>query len=104
MLDNHFVQCLPQGDEVVPPPHEWPGLIQKLNSELGHFGVKCIYRLFAPHYHWRGMYVQVQNVIAWCEQCDKVRISFSFRQLTLSPPPIQSMFYHWSCDLARELP
>ncbi len=22
----------------------------------------------------------------------------------LSPPPIQGMFYHWSCDLARELP
>jgi hypothetical protein len=22
----------------------------------------------------------------------------------LSPPPIQAMFYHWSCDLVRELP
>jgi hypothetical protein len=50
------------------------------------------------------MYVQVQNVIAKCEQCDRVKISFSCRQLTLSPLPIQGMFYHWSCDLARELP
>ncbi len=25
--DNHFVQCLPQGDRVVPPLHEWPGFI-----------------------------------------------------------------------------
>jgi hypothetical protein len=34
------------------------------------------------------MYVQVQDVIARCEQCDKVRISFSSWQLTLSPLPI----------------
>ncbi len=29
--DNHFVQCLPQGDRVVPPPHEQPGFIQKVH-------------------------------------------------------------------------
>jgi hypothetical protein len=57
--DNHFVRCLPQGDIVVFPPHEWPGLIQKVHLELRRFGVKCTYSLFAPHYHWRGMYVQV---------------------------------------------
>jgi len=61
---------------MVPPSHEWPGLIQKVHSELGHFRIKCIFSLFVPHYHWRGMYVQVQNVIARCEQCDKVRTSF----------------------------
>jgi hypothetical protein len=50
------------------------------------------------------MYVQVQDIIARCEQCDRVRTSFSFQQLTLSPLPIQGMFYHWSCDLVGELP
>jgi hypothetical protein len=50
------------------------------------------------------MYVQVQDVIARCEQCDKVKTSFSFQQLMLSPLPIQGMLYHWSCDLVRELP
>jgi len=89
---------------VVPPPHEWPSLIQKVHSELRHFGIKRIYSLLALHYHWRRMYAQVQDVIARCEQCDKVRISFSSRQLTLSPFFIQGMFYRWSCDLARELP
>jgi hypothetical protein len=89
---------------MVPPPHEWFGLIQKVHSELGHFEVKRIYSLFTFYYHWRGMYVQAQNIIARCEQCDRVKTSFSFRQLTFSPLPIQSMFYHWSCDLARELP
>jgi hypothetical protein len=33
-----------------------------------------------------------------------MRTSFSSRQLTLFPLPIQGMFYHWSCDLARKLP
>jgi hypothetical protein len=33
-----------------------------------------------------------------------MRTSFSFRQLTLSPLPIQGMFYCWSCDLVGELP
>jgi len=37
--DNHLIRCLPQGDKVVPPPHERPNLIQKVHSELGHLGV-----------------------------------------------------------------
>ncbi len=89
---------------MVPPPHEQPSLIQKVHSELGHFGIKCIYSLLAPHYHWRGMYAQVRDIIARCEQCDKMRTSFSSQQFTLSPLLIQGMFYHWSCDLASKLP
>jgi hypothetical protein len=91
--DNHLVWCLPQGDKVVPPPQERSSLIQKVHSELGHFAVKRTYSLLAPHYHWRGMYAQVRDVIARCEQCDIVRISFSSRQLMLSPLLIQGMFY-----------
>jgi hypothetical protein len=50
------------------------------------------------------MYAQVWDVIIKCEQCDRMRTSFSSRQLTLSPLPIKGMFYHWSCDLAKNLP
>ncbi len=50
------------------------------------------------------MYAQVRNVIARCEQCDRVKTSFSFRQLMLSPLFIQSMLYRWSCDLVGKLP
>ncbi len=89
---------------MVPPPHEHSGLIQKVHLELGHFGVKCTYSLLALHYHWRGMYAQARDVIARCEQCDRVKTDFSSRQFMLSPLPIQNMLYHWSCDLARELP
>jgi len=89
---------------MVPLPHERPGLIQKVHLEFGHFGIKCTYSLLALHYHWRGMYAQVRDVIARCEQCDKVKTSFSSRQLTLFPLPIQGMFYRWSCDLVGKLP
>jgi hypothetical protein len=57
--DNHLVRCLPQGDRMVPPPHERLGFIQKVHSELGHFRIKCTYNLLSPHYHWRVMYSQV---------------------------------------------
>jgi hypothetical protein len=50
------------------------------------------------------MYVQVQNVIARCEQCDRMKISFFYQQLMFFPFFIQGMFYHSSCDLAGELP
>jgi hypothetical protein len=50
------------------------------------------------------MYAQVRDVIARCEQCDRVRTSFSSQLFTLFPLLIQGMFYCWSCDLARKLP
>jgi hypothetical protein len=65
--DNYFVWCLPQGDKMVPPPHEQLGFIQKVHLELGHFGVKHIYNIFIICYHWRGMYAQVQDIINRCE-------------------------------------
>jgi len=40
--DNHLVRCLPQGDRMVPPPHEQPGLIQKVHSELGHLELNVL--------------------------------------------------------------
>jgi len=92
---------LPQGDNVVPPPHERLGLIQKVHLELGQFGVKRTYNLLVPHYHWKSMYAQVRDIITNYDQCDRVR---TIQQFTLSPLPIQGMFYRWSCDLARELP
>jgi hypothetical protein len=50
------------------------------------------------------MYAQVREVIGRCEECDRVQTFFSHKQATLQPLPIQGLFYHWSCDLAGELP
>ncbi len=62
---------------MVPPPHARPSPIQKVHSKLGHFGVKHIYSFFALHYQWRGIYAQVRDLTARCEQCDRVITSFS---------------------------
>jgi hypothetical protein len=97
--ENHLLRCLPQGDIMVPPPHERPGFIQKVHSKLGHFEVIRTCSLFAPHYHWRGMYAEIRDIIAKCEWCDRVKTSFSSWQLMFFPLPIQGMFYRWSCDL-----
>jgi hypothetical protein len=48
--------------------------------------------------------VHTLKVFSHFEQCDRMRTSFSSQQFTFFPLPIQGMFYHWSCDLARELP
>jgi hypothetical protein len=53
------LSMLTTSNKVVPPPHEQPSLIQKVHLKLAHFGIKRTYSLFAHHYHWRGMYVQV---------------------------------------------
>jgi hypothetical protein len=37
------------------------------------------------------MYAQIRNVIARCKQCERVKTSFSFQQLSFSPLPIQGM-------------
>jgi hypothetical protein len=63
---------------MVLPPHERLGLIQKVHSEFRHFGVKRTYSILTPHYYWKGMNAQVRDVIARCEKCDRVKISFSF--------------------------
>jgi hypothetical protein len=49
------------------------------------------------------MYAQVTDIIVRCEQCDRVKNSFSSQQLMFILLPIQGMFYCWACDLAREL-
>jgi hypothetical protein len=73
--------------------HHMNGLIlfRRYIRSLDILGIKHTYSLLTPHYHWKGMYAQVRDVIARCEQCDRVRTSFSSRQLTLSPFPIQGM-------------
>jgi len=40
--DNHLIWCLPQGDKVVPPPHEQLSLIQKVHLELGHLELSIL--------------------------------------------------------------
>jgi hypothetical protein len=67
--------------------HQMNGLVlfRRYTQSLDILEFKCIYSLFAPHYHWKGMYAQVKDIIVRCEQCDRVKTSFSSWQLTFFP-------------------
>lgn len=46
----------------------------------------------------------VRKVVVTCQECDRVKTSFSVKTPQLHPLPIRGMFYRWSLDLAGELP
>lgn len=50
------------------------------------------------------MYAQVRDVVSRCEQCDRVKTSFTEDTSRLHPLPIQGLFYRWSYDLLGDLP
>ncbi len=72
--DNHLIRCLPEGDRMVLPPHEWPGVVlfkrytQSLdNLELSvliafsfliTIGKVCMFKSKTP-------LLSVNNVIQW---------------------------------------
>lgn len=103
--DDYMIRVLPTGAErLVPPPHERAALIHRVHDDLGHFGIKRTYSLLVPHFHWKGMYLQVRDVVMKCEQCDRVKASFTQDTAEVHPLPIQGLFYRWSCDLLGDLP
>lgn len=101
---DNLVKTFPLGDWVLPPISERHALISRVDAELGHFGVKCTHSLLAPHCSRFGMYEQVRDGLARCQECGHVKTSFSDWQIQLHPLPIQGLFYRWSCNLAGELP
>ena len=60
MENQQLLRCLANGTRLVPSPSMRIKLIQKLHSELGHFGVKRTYSLLASTYHWQGIYADVK--------------------------------------------
>ena len=66
MENQQLLCCLANGTRLVSLPSMRVKLIQKLNFELGYFGVKHTYSLLAPTYHWQDMYADVNKVIAKC--------------------------------------
>jgi len=57
--DNHLIQCLPQGDKVVPPPHERPRLIQKATRSLDTLELSIFITFLLLITIGEGMYAQV---------------------------------------------
>ena len=50
------------------------------------------------------MHAHVQQFVAKCMVCDRVRASFNTPSPQLHPLPIMGLGYRWSLDFARPLP
>lgn len=85
---DHLLQVWPDGNKkVVPVPLERVKVIMHAHEDLGHFGVHKTHSLLQIHYWWRGMQTQVQQLVARCMVCDKVRASFNAPMPQLQPLP-----------------
>lgn len=88
----------------MPKPLERERLTQQVHEELGHFGIKRTHSLFQTQYWWVGMQGQVQQTVARCQVCDRVRASFNAPTPILQPLPIMDLGYCWGVDFAGLLP
>ena len=75
-----------------------------MHEELGHYGVKRTYSLLQTEYWWQGMHQEVQQFVAKCMVCDRVRASFNAPTPQSCPLPIMGLGYRWSLDFAGPLP
>ncbi|KAL3688002.1 hypothetical protein R1sor_014311 [Riccia sorocarpa] len=89
---------------VVPVPFQRAQLVSHAHEELDHFGVKRTYSLLQSHYWWQGMQTDVQQFVARCLVCDRVRASFNAPTAQLHPLPIMGLDYRWSLDFPGPLP
>ncbi|CAM6086499.1 unnamed protein product [Calypogeia fissa] len=62
---------------VIPHPSQQTRIVLHAHEELGHYGVKRTYSLLQGQYWWRGMHTDVQQLVARCMVCDRVRASFN---------------------------
>eukprot|EP00245_Coleochaete_scutata_P000411 TRINITY_DN1051_c1_g1_i1.p1 TRINITY_DN1051_c1_g1~~TRINITY_DN1051_c1_g1_i1.p1 ORF type:complete len:1227 (+),score=252.29 TRINITY_DN1051_c1_g1_i1:430-3681(+) len=105
MEGEHLLRVFTDGRVlIVPRPETRPGLMRRAHEELGHFGVRRTHSLLQTQYWWRGMQQQVQELIARCVVCDRVRASFNSPSPQLQPLPIMGLGYRWSLDFAGPLP
>jgi hypothetical protein len=86
---------------IVPKPEQRANLIHRVHQDVGHFGVKKTYSLLEPTYWWVGMFRQVQQEVAACVVCDRIKATFEVKDPTLKPLPIMGMFYRWGVDLCK---
>ncbi|CAM6086541.1 unnamed protein product [Calypogeia fissa] len=89
---------------VIPHPSQRTRIVLHAHEELGHYGVKRTYSLLQGQYWWRGMHMDVQQLVARCMVCDRVRASFNAPTPQLHPLPIMGLGYRWSLDFAGPLP
>ena len=89
---------------MVQRPQDCDKLVLHIHKGLGHFGVKKTYSLLQSHYWWMDMQTDVQQIVARCQVCDRVRALFNAPPHVLQPLFTMDLGYRWSLDFVGLLP
>jgi Integrase zinc binding domain/Integrase core domain/PHD-finger/C-5 cytosine-specific DNA methylase len=90
--------------KVVPSPSQRTAIIMQAHRSTGHWGIqRTIYMVSLQHW-WSNMREDVHRVLQACEECSRIKASFSAKPAELQPLEIQGLFARWSVDLAGPFP
>ena len=105
ILDGGLQRCLANGSwKLVPPPNLRTDIILQCHRSTGHWGIRRTHYMVGLQYWWYDMWTDIQRVLRTCEECSRVKASFSSPPPTLQPLEITGLFARWSVDLAGPLP
>jgi hypothetical protein len=90
-----------KGEKLVPKLEQRANSIRRVHQDVGHYGVKKTYSLLEPTYWWVGMHGQVQQEVAACVVCNRIKATFEVKDAALKPLPIMGMFYRRGEDLCK---
>jgi len=89
---------------IVPTPSDRMEILKRYHLEVGHFGARRTAALAMLAYWWHGIHKDSATLVSRCDVCHRVRTSFNALQPTLTPLPINGMFYRWGVDLCGPFP
>ena len=88
---------------MVPKPLEREKLVLYIYKKLEYFGMKSIYNLLQNQYWWNGMQIDVPQIVAKCQMCDKICASFNALLVVLQPLPFMNLEYWCNLDFVGPL-
>jgi hypothetical protein len=92
-VDDKLYRIMPDGTtKLVPKPEERSALIQATHDQCGHFGVRRTTALLLTAHWWKGLAAGVQEVVARCAICDRIKATFNHVSASLQPLSIGGMF------------
>jgi transposase InsO family protein len=106
LTTGHIIQrrMRDQTWKTIPPPDQRTKLILRHHRQTGHWGVRRTHYMTSLQYWWNNMRADIEKVLDTCEECSRIKASFSAAPAELQPLAIEGLFYRWSVDLCGPFP
>jgi transposase InsO family protein len=100
--DSQTLRAVAQRGLSMPLPNERPALLARAHA-LGHLGVTALHRhLYHLGYWWPGMRIDVERLVASCDECLRYNIGKTgYHPLRPRNPAAILPGDHWQIDLAK---